>query len=124
MIHCIWESARRSSARPVGAGPFHSPTSELASFCINLSESVDINCVSTNTHRAPPCGLSDARAFTSYRIGKEHPHDPDILSVRQDCPTLAGVSGKWSLLDGRSAIATGWFPSLSSGFALFSDEIS
>src|SRR5271157_818145 len=79
---------------------------------------------STNTHRAPPCGLSDARAFTSYRIGKEHPHDPDILSLRRDCPTLAGVSGKWSLLDGRSAIATGWFPSLSSGFALFSDEIS
>ena len=50
--------------------------------------------VSTNTRRAPPCGLSDARAFTSYRIGKEHPHDPDILSVRQDCQTLAGFSGK------------------------------
>src|SRR5271157_4446869 len=54
-----------------------------------------------------------SRAFTSYRIGKEHPHDPDILSLRHDCPTLAGFSGKWSLLDGRSAIATGWFPSLS-----------
>jgi len=71
--------------------------------------------VSTNTHRAPLRGLSDARAFTSYRIGKEHPHDPDILSLRHDCPTLAGVSGKWSLLDGRSAMATGWFPSLSDG---------
>src|SRR5271157_2494660 len=71
--------------------------------------------VSTNTHRAPPCGLSDARAFTSYRIGKEHPHDHDILSLRQDCPTLAGFSGKWSLLDGRSANAAGWFPSLSDG---------
>ena len=70
---------------------------------------------STNTHRAPPRGLSDARAFTSYRIGKEHPHDPDILSLRRDCPTLAGVSGKWSLLDGRSTMATGWFPSLSDG---------
>ena len=71
--------------------------------------------VSTNTRRAPPCGLSDARAFTSYRIGKEHPHDPDILSVRQDCQTLAGFSGKWSLLDSRSAMVTGWFPSLSDG---------
>src|SRR5271166_5682465 len=71
--------------------------------------------VSTNTHRAPLRGLSDARAFTSYRIGKEHPHDPDILSLRHDCPTLAGFSEKWSLLDGRSAMATGWFPSLSDG---------
>jgi len=53
--------------------------------------------VSTNTHRAPPCGLSDARACTAYRIGKEHPHDPDILSLLYDCPTLASVSGKWSL---------------------------
>ena len=40
---------------------------------------------------------------------------PDILSLRHDCPTLAGFSGKWSLLDGRSAMATGWFPSLSDG---------
>jgi hypothetical protein len=69
--------------------------------------------VSTNTHRAPLRGLSEARAFTSYRIGKDHPHDPDILSLRHDCPTLAAVSGKWFPLDGRSAIATGWFPSLS-----------
>ncbi len=71
--------------------------------------------VSTNTLRAPPCGLSDAWAFTSYRIGKEHPHDPDTLSIRHDCPTLAAVSGKWSLLDSRSAMAMGWFPSLSDG---------
>ena len=71
--------------------------------------------VSTNTHRAPLRGLSNARAFTSSRIGKEHPHDPDTLSIRHDCPTLAVVSGKWSLLDGRSAMATGWFPSLSDG---------
>jgi len=71
--------------------------------------------VSTNKHRAPLRGLSDARAFTSNRIGKDHPHDPDILILRQHCPTLAGFSGKWSLLDGRSAMATGWFPSLSDG---------
>ena len=71
--------------------------------------------VSTNTHRAPLRGLSEARAFTSYRIGKDHPHDPDILSLRHDCPTLAAVSGKWFPLDGRSAMATGWFPSLSDG---------
>src|SRR5208337_2802295 len=71
--------------------------------------------VSTNTHRAPLRGLSEARAFTSYRIGKDHRHDPDILSLRHDCPTLAAVSGKWFPLDGRSAIATGWFPSLSDG---------
>src|SRR5208337_5146028 len=32
-----------------------------------------------------------------------------IHSLRQDCPTLASVSGTWSLLDGRSAIAMGSF---------------
>ena len=71
--------------------------------------------VCQRTHTAPLRGLSNARAFTSSRIGKEHPHDPDILSLWHDCPTLAGFSGKWSFLDGRSAMATGWFPSLSDG---------
>ena len=72
--------------------------------------------VSTNTHPpVPRRGLGQARAYSSYRIGKDHPHDPDILSLRHDCPTLAAVSGKWFPLDGRSAMATGWFPSLSDG---------
>ena len=65
--------------------------------------------VSTNTHRAPLRGLSEARAFTSYRIGKDHPHDPDILSLRHDCPSLANVSVTWALLDGTSAIVVGSF---------------
>src|SRR5208337_260104 len=42
-------------------------------------------------------------------IDKDHPHYPDILSLRQNCPTFASVSGSWSLLDGMSAIATGSF---------------
>ena len=78
---------------------------------VRSSGSVSV-CQRTHT-RAPLRGLSKARAFTSYRIGKDHPHDPDILSLRHDCPTLAAGSGKWFPLDGRSAIATGWFPSLS-----------
>ena len=78
---------------------------------VRSSGSVSV-CQRTHTARRLR-GLSKARAFTSYRIGKDHPHDPDILSLRHDCPTLAAVSGKWFPLDGRSAIATGWFPSLS-----------
>src|SRR5271157_93757 len=85
-----------------------SPARPIRLFCtacwtVRSSGSVS---VCERTRRAPPCGLSDARAFTSYRIGKEHPHDPDILSLRHDCPTLAGVSGKWCLLDCTSAMAT------------------
>ena len=44
--------------------------------------------VSTNTHRAPLRGLSKARAFTSYRIGKDHPHDPDILPRQESFASL------------------------------------
>ena len=65
--------------------------------------------VSKNTHPAPPFGVGDTRAALSHRIAKDAPDDPDILSLRHDCPTLAGVSGKWSLLDGMSTIATGSF---------------
>jgi len=41
----------------------------------------------------------------SHRIEKEHPQDPDIPSVRQDCPNLESVSGTWSLPEGTSAFA-------------------
>jgi len=41
-------------------------------------------CVSKNTRRAPPFRLGDARACFSHRIGKDPPHDPDMLSLRQD----------------------------------------
>jgi hypothetical protein len=40
----------------------------------------------------------------SHRIGKDPPHCPDILSLRQDCPSLASVSGISFLLDGTSAL--------------------
>jgi len=72
--------------------------------------------VSKTTHSARRLSAwGGARACVLHRIAKDSAHDSDILSLRHDCPTLAGVSGKWSLLDGRSAMATGWLPSLSDG---------
>ena len=72
--------------------------------------------VSKTTHSARRLSAwGGARACVLHRIAKDSAHDSDILSLRHDCPTLAGVSGKWSLLDGISAMATGWFPSLSDG---------
>ena len=65
--------------------------------------------VSKNRRRAPPFRFGEMRACFSHRIVNDHPHCPDILSLRQKCPSLASVSGKWSLLDGMSAIATGSF---------------
>jgi len=67
--------------------------------------------MSKNTHArlAPPFRLGGARACFSHRIIKDHPHCPDILSLRQNRPTLANVSGRWSLLDGMSAIVAGSF---------------
>src|SRR5208337_1287751 len=55
--------------------------------------------VSKNTRRAPPYGLSSARACVSHRIDQDHPHDPDKLSLRQNRPSPARVSVTWSLLD-------------------------
>jgi len=49
--------------------------------------------------------LGGARACFSHRIIKDHPHCPDILSLRQNRRTLASVSGRWSLLDGMNAFA-------------------
>src|SRR5271165_3114492 len=66
--------------------------------------------VSKTTHSARRLSAwGGARACVLHRIAKDSAHDSDILSLRHDCPTLAGVSGKWSLLDGRSAMATGSF---------------
>ena len=75
---------------------------------IGISGGQVSSCQRTHT-RAPPFGVGDTRAVLSHRIAKDAPDDPDILSLRHDCPTLAGVSGKWSLLDGMSTIATGSF---------------
>jgi len=49
--------------------------------------------VTQNTHRAPPFRFGGARACFSHRIAKDPPHYPDMLSLRQDCPSLATVSG-------------------------------
>ncbi len=49
--------------------------------------------------------VGGARAWFSHRIIKDHPHCPDILSLRQNRRTLASVSGRWSLLDGMNAFA-------------------
>src|SRR5208337_5456206 len=46
---------------------------------------------------------------TGAYVVKDPPHDPDIMSLRQDFPSLASGSGTWSLRDGRSAIARGSF---------------
>ena len=46
---------------------------------------------------------------TGAYVVKDHPHDPVILSLLQDCPDLANVSRTWSLLDGTSATATSSF---------------
>ena len=47
------------------------------------------------THRARP-SASAARACFSHRNVKDHPHYPDILSLRQKYPSLASVSGTCS----------------------------
>ncbi len=59
-----------------------------------------------------PGRAADRQAFASLSgpANRQELRNPHV-----DCPTLAGLSGKWSLLDGRSAMATGWFPSLSGG---------
>src|SRR5271157_4552842 len=51
------------------------------------------------------------RRGAGHRRGdaKHHPHCPDILSLRQDCPNFASVSGSCSLLDGTSALVVGSF---------------
>src|SRR5271165_7334052 len=55
--------------------------------------------VSKTTHSARRLSAwGGARACVLHRIAKDSAHDSDILSLRHDCPTLAGVSGKWSLL--------------------------
>src|SRR5208337_5115028 len=92
------------------------PARPIMLFCtacwtVRSSGSVSV-CQRTHTARRL-AAWGGARACSSHRIDKDHPHDPDILSLRHDCPTLAAVSGKWFPLDGRSAMATGWFPSLS-----------
>ena len=43
----------------------------------------------------------------SAQIFKDHPHYPDILSLRQGCPSLASYYGTCSFLDGMSAIVVG-----------------
>jgi len=63
--------------------------------------------VIAHTRRAPHFRPGDARVCFSHRIDKDHLHDPDILTLRQDCPTLACVSGKWFHLDGMSAVVVG-----------------
>src|SRR5208337_4243885 len=65
--------------------------------------------VTQNTDRAPPFRFGGARACFSHRIAKDPPHYPDILSLRQDCPSLVSVSGTCSLFDGMCTIATGSF---------------
>ena len=75
---------------------------------IGISGGQVSSCQRTHT-RAPLFGVGDTRAVLSHRIAKDAPDDPDILSLRHDCPTLAGVSGKWYLIDGMSTIATGSF---------------
>src|SRR5271157_5243465 len=50
-----------------------------------------------------------ARVCCSHRIDKDHPHYPDILSLRQDRPNLASVSGICFPLYGLSAIVVGSF---------------
>src|SRR5271157_1231475 len=61
---------------------------------------------------------------TGAYVAKDHLHDPDIVSLRQHCPTLAGVSGKWSLVDGMSATATGSFLAEPTDQAIFSRPFS
>src|SRR5271157_3130731 len=65
-------------------------------------------CQGTHPPRAA-LRWGDARACVSHRIEKDHPHYPDILSLRQNCPSLGSVSGTWSPLDGTSAIVVGSF---------------
>ncbi len=63
-------------------------------------------CQRTHAPRAA-LRLGDARARISQQIFKDHPHYPDILSLRQGCPSLASYYGTCSFLDGMSAIVVG-----------------
>jgi len=61
------------------------------------------------TRPAPPFRLGGARACFSHRIIKRPSALSRLLSLRQNRPTLVSVSGRWSLLDGMSAIVAGSF---------------
>jgi hypothetical protein len=85
-------------------------TSLFRKTCTTLrSSGLASACQRTHTHRAPPLSFGDGRACFSRRIVKDPLHDPDILSLRQDCPTLASVAGTCSFLDSMNASATGSF---------------
>ena len=49
--------------------------------------------VSTPLTPSPPFHFCSARVCFSHRIAKDSSHYPDILSLRQHCPSLASVSG-------------------------------
>jgi hypothetical protein len=58
------------------------------SCAIRMSGGQVSSCPRADT-RAPPFGLGGARACFSHRIAKGSSHDPDILSLRQGCQSLA-----------------------------------
>ena len=88
--------------------PSASATRGLASHTEFPMNSRALSCNFVHFHPPPPVhGASGSRALAE--VVKDPPQCPNILSLRQECPSLASVSGKWSLLDGMSAIATGSF---------------
>ena len=96
-----------AAPRTVKLLPAH-PIWLFRKFCIiRISGRLVSACQRTGA--APPFRFGETQACFSHRIVNDHSHCPDILSLRQKCPSLASVSGKWSLLDGMSAIATGSF---------------
>ena len=47
-----------------------------------------------NTRRAPPFRLGNAQVCVTHRIVKDHPHDPDILSLRHKGLAVHSSLGK------------------------------
>src|SRR5271157_2133540 len=71
-------------------GAFPSPLAPFPEIHRPLTTIFSPFAVSKHTRRAPPFRLGGARVCVSHRIVKDHPHDPDILSLRHK--GLAGHS--------------------------------
>jgi hypothetical protein len=74
------EASAKGNYRPLAASPSPSCSRRLSGSARSVK----------NTRRAPPFRLGDARVWVTHRFVKDHPHDPDILSLRHK--GLAGHS--------------------------------
>ena len=72
--------------------------------CTTLRSSGLVSACKEHTRRVPPFRLGDAQARISEQVFKEHPHCPDVLSLRQNRPTLAGLRGGQTVTDQQARV--------------------